>query len=109
MRCYFVKDARIVAFKELPGLSCEEAAATARTMFEESASTSDGVEVWSLTRRIYRLGRIARKPLAKSSDPPRSIAVSESAASRSWAFWRKAGWCGFAWNCIAKRASLLLT
>jgi hypothetical protein len=64
MRCYFVKDARIVEFKELPGLSCKEAVEIARTMFEESASSYDGVDVWSLTRSIYRLGRIGELSLA---------------------------------------------
>lgn len=65
VRCYFVKNARIVASKELPGLSRLEAIQIARTLFEESASTYDGVEVWSLTRRIFRLGSFARKPPAK--------------------------------------------
>jgi len=62
VRCYFVKNARIVALKELPGLSCDEAVEIARAMFKESASSYDGVEVWSLTRRIYRQSRIAREP-----------------------------------------------
>ncbi len=75
MRCYFVKAAKIVAAKELPGLSCEEAVKIARATFEESASVYDGVEVWSFTRRTYRLGQIARKPPAKSSDQPRLIGV----------------------------------
>ena len=68
MRCYFVKDARIVAVKELPGLSPKEAVEIARTMFQEGASSYDGVEVGSLTRRISRLGRIAKprpKPVPK--------------------------------------------
>jgi hypothetical protein len=66
MRCHFVKDAKIVAAKELPGLSCEEAVEIARKMFEESASAYAGIEVWSLTRRIFRLGCIARRPRERS-------------------------------------------
>ena len=72
VRCYFVKNARIVASKELPGLSPDEAVETARTMFE--ASSFDGVEVWSLTRRIFWLGRIA-KPPAKRTASSRPIAM----------------------------------
>jgi len=69
MRCYFVKDARIVAFKELPGLSCKEAVEIARTLFEESASSYDGVEVWSLTRSIYRLGKPGNLPVPRPPSP----------------------------------------
>lgn len=47
MRCYFVKDAKIVAAQDLPGLSCDEAVEIARTMLEEHASSYDEVEVWS--------------------------------------------------------------
>ena len=68
MRCYFVKNARIVAVKELPGLSLRDAVEIARTMFEESSY--DAVEVWSLTRRISRLGRIA-KARPKPAGSPR--------------------------------------
>ncbi|HXZ17839.1 MAG TPA: hypothetical protein VEH77_18090 [Roseiarcus sp.] len=59
MRCYFVKDARIVAVEELPGLSIREAVASARGSFEASASSYDGIEVWSLTRRIYKQDRVS--------------------------------------------------
>ena len=69
MQCYFVKDARIVADEKLPGLSPDEAVETARKMLQENAPSYDGVEVWSLTRRICRLGRIARSPPAKRSKP----------------------------------------
>ena len=43
MRCYFVKNAKIVAAQELPHLSLKEAVATARDMFE--ASSYDGIEL----------------------------------------------------------------
>ena len=69
MQCYFVKDARIVADQKLPGLSLDEAVETARKMLKESASSYDGVEVWSFTRRICRLGCIARVPPAKQPKP----------------------------------------
>lgn len=59
MRCYFVKDAKIIDAKELPGLSPQGAVEAARKLFEKSASSCDGVEVWTLTRRLCRLGRIA--------------------------------------------------
>jgi len=62
MRCYFVKGARIVAAEELPGVSVQEAIATARIRFDTSGSSYDGIEVWSPTRRIYKLGRISRRP-----------------------------------------------
>ena len=62
MRFYFVKDARIVADRTFPGLSPDEAVETAGKMLKESALSYDGIEVWSHTRRISRLGRIARKP-----------------------------------------------
>ncbi len=74
VRSYFVKDARIVAVKELPVLSPKEAVEIARTMFEESSY--DGVEVWSPTRRISRLGRIG-KPRPKPT--PKLIAGLSSA------------------------------
>ncbi len=96
MRCDFVKDARIVAFQELPGFSCGEAIKTARTMFAERTPAYDGVQVWTFTRRIYQLGAIARKPPTKSSDPARSITV-EAGPTRRSAFGRKAAW-------IARRA-----
>ena len=73
MRFYFVKDARIVADKKLLGLSPDEAVETARKMLQESALLYDGIEVWSHTRRICRLGRIARKPPAKASGSPKLI------------------------------------
>ena len=53
MRCHLVKDARVVATKELPDLSIREAVKTARTMFD--GSSYEAVEVWSFTRRICEL------------------------------------------------------
>ena len=57
MRCYFVKDARIVAVEQLPGLSIKDAVESARIIFEKAASFCDEIEVWSLTRRIYKQDR----------------------------------------------------
>jgi hypothetical protein len=75
VRFYFVKDARIVADKTFPSLSPDEAVATAGKMLQESASRYDGIEVWSLTRRICRLGHIARNPPAKPSKPRKLFGV----------------------------------
>ncbi len=61
MRCYFIKGARFISFQELPGFSCGEAVQTARKRFAENISAYDGVEVWSLTRRIYQHGGTASK------------------------------------------------
>ena len=72
MRCYFVKNARIVALKELPDLPYREAVETARRMFEDDPSC-DGVEVWSLTRRICWLGHIAGKSRATPSATKRHL------------------------------------
>lgn len=90
VRCDFVKYARVVAVQELPGFSCGEAVATARTMFAERAASFDGVEVWSLTRRVYQMGAIARMPTMASPDPPTSSAVGANPAPRLLSFWRKA-------------------
>src|SRR5271166_1035301 len=43
VRRHFVKRAKIVTVKELPGLSQNEAVETGRKMFEENASSYDGV------------------------------------------------------------------
>ena len=56
MRCYFVKDAKIVALEELSDLSCKEAAEKARILFLKNGSSFDGIEVWSHTRRVFQLG-----------------------------------------------------
>ena len=61
VRCYFVKDATIVADKQLPDLSLAEAVQAARKILQEGA-LYDGIEVWSHTRRICRLGAEASKP-----------------------------------------------
>ena len=70
MRCYFVKDARIVAVEELPDLSIREAVESARIIFEKGTSFCDEIEVWSLTRRIYKQDRgslIRKKPKRRSN------------------------------------------
>ena len=61
MRCYLVKDATIVAEKPLPDLSLDEAVQAARRILQEGA-LYDGIEVWSHTRRICRLGAEASQP-----------------------------------------------
>jgi len=61
MRCYFLKEGRIVAHKELPGLSDQEATEIGRTIFDESAGAYDGFEVWKDHRSIYRQGRVTRQ------------------------------------------------
>jgi hypothetical protein len=83
LRCYFVKDAKIVAAKELPGVSCDEAVGAARAMFEEHASSYDGVEVWSLTRRIFRLGYVARAHRLRGATPPRRLGLEVECGRRS--------------------------
>ncbi len=67
MRFYFVKDGRIVTDKIFPDLSPDEAVETAGNMLQERALSYDGIEVWSRTRRICRIGRIARKTLLCAS------------------------------------------
>jgi hypothetical protein len=61
MRCYFVKDGRIVAHKELLGLPDQEAIEIGRSIFNESAGSYDGFEVWKDHRSIYRQGRVGRQ------------------------------------------------
>lgn len=74
MRCYFIKNAIIVADAELSNLSANDAIETARRMFE--ASSHNGFEVWSLTRRIHWGGRISKpKPKTKPSRRSRLIAA----------------------------------
>ena len=73
MRCYFVKDGRVVADKKLHGLSADEAVKTSQKMLQERASLYNGAEVWSLTRRLCRLGCIARKPPPVKPSKPRKL------------------------------------
>jgi hypothetical protein len=63
-RCDFVKDGRLVASKECPGLSCEEAVQTAQTMFAENASSYGGVESGESYAKDLPAGR--RSPQAAS-------------------------------------------
>ena len=62
VRIHFIKDGKAVADREI-ACDQQEAVALASTMFEEGASRYDGVEVWSLTRRVYKQGRIAKPRL----------------------------------------------
>ena len=78
MRCCFVKDARIVAVEELiPGLSVDEAIESARIIFDNRASPYDGIEVWSLTRMLYKQDGV--------SHPLRGSEQGEKAAVRACA------------------------
>jgi hypothetical protein len=74
MRCYFIKNGKIVADEDLSDISPDEAVETGRRMFE--ASSYDGFEIWSLTRRIYWDGRISKpKPNTKPSRRPKLIVL----------------------------------
>ena len=76
MRCCFVKDARIVAVEELiPGLSVHEAIESARIIFEKRASPYDGVEVWSLTRRLYKQDGVSHPLLGDEQGETAAVRV----------------------------------
>jgi hypothetical protein len=72
MRCYFIRNAKIVADTALPGLSPHEVIESARRMFE--TSSYDGFEIWTLNRRIYWEGTIS-KSKTKPARRPRLIPV----------------------------------
>jgi hypothetical protein len=62
MICYFIKNGAIVAAKEFPGLSAEEATERSRAIFEQRADAYDGFEVREGNWRICRMGRVSKKP-----------------------------------------------
>jgi hypothetical protein len=70
MRCFFVKNARIVMAEDFPDVSVEQAVASARKRLEERALSYDGFEVWSLTRRLYKTDRVGTLPRARMRTPP---------------------------------------
>jgi hypothetical protein len=61
MICYFIKNGVIIATKEFPGLSAEEATERSRAIFEQSADAYDGFEVREGNRRVCRVGRVGKK------------------------------------------------
>ena len=67
LHLYLTKNGRIVAVKELHDHLPDQAIEIARKAFDEGDSSCDGVEVWSFTRKIFGLGRPARKPGAEAA------------------------------------------
>jgi hypothetical protein len=61
MICYFIKNGRIAAVEEFPGLSAEEALERGQSIFEQNSEGYDGFEVRDGNRRICRVGRLSRK------------------------------------------------
>jgi hypothetical protein len=53
MRCFFIRDGRIVSVEELLGLTDIEAVQKARSLFAERSEPVDGYEVWDLARMVY--------------------------------------------------------
>ncbi len=54
MRCYFMRNGRIEAVEELPGLSDEQALAKAHALFSERKHEFEGFELWNRTHLIVR-------------------------------------------------------
>jgi len=61
IRCFFIRDGRIVAVEDLPGLAEQEAIDIGKALFEQTG-TYDGIEVWNDSQRVFRMGRVSRKP-----------------------------------------------
>jgi hypothetical protein len=54
MRCYFIRNGRIAAVEELPGLEDEEAVVQANSLYLDRKRLYDGFEVWDRTRFLIR-------------------------------------------------------
>jgi hypothetical protein len=90
MRRYFMRDGRIEAVEELPGLADDEAIAKAHALFCERRNSFEGFELWDRSRVLIRhpepaaanspgvwpLQKVSRRavasvrPAASSSPPP---------------------------------------
>ncbi len=54
MRCYLIRRGRIVATKELAGLSDQQAIERARTLFDACRHQLDSFEVWDCSRMVHQ-------------------------------------------------------
>jgi len=57
MRCYLMRGGHIVAVKEFPGLSDQDAIEQGRLLFEEHSEEYDDFEIWDHNRKVYQHSR----------------------------------------------------
>ena len=69
MRCYYIRDGRLIATEELDGLTEQQAIDRGRVLFEKHSDEIDGVEVRNRTRRLCRYGRVRSGYQSKAAPP----------------------------------------